>query len=346
MSLLPAGTLDSLSMFEATAALPEQIQQAAAAAALVDGLPDFERIENVLVLGMGGSGIAGDVLAHVAGRFLAVPVVVHKGYAVPSFVSPSTLCFAVSCSGNTEETLEAAEEAYTFGAQLVTVSMGGRLAELAAEWNVPHVPVDQKIPQPRAAIGALAIPPMVVLERMGGFPGASQWIDDAVSQLQRRRDRLSADRNDAATLARKLGRTIPVVYGGSGIGQAAAGRWKTQINENAKAPAFAGTVPELTHNEIAGWGQHGDLTRQVFSLVTLRHDHEHPQTTRRFDLIAEIMDEVVAGRHAVQAEGEGPLAQFFDLVLFGDFVSLHLATQEQIDPGPVPILDHIKASLR
>ena len=149
----------------------------------------------------------------------------------------------------------------------------------------------------------------------------------------------------AELLARSIGRTLPIIYGGGEIGQVAANRWKSQCNECAKVPAFANVVPELCHNEICGWGQHGDLTRQVFSLVTLRHDHEHPQVSRRFDLIADLIDEVVADRFTVQAEGEGTLAQLLDLVLFGDFVSLHMAAQEGLDPGPIPVLEQMKAEL-
>ncbi|MER3453042.1 MAG: bifunctional phosphoglucose/phosphomannose isomerase, partial [Acidimicrobiia bacterium] len=122
-------------------------------------------------------------------------------------------------------------------------------------------------------------------------------------------------------------------------------RWKTQFNENAKIPAFWNTQPELCHNEVAGWGQHGDLTRQVVTLVALRHDDEHPQVQRRFELVYELMEEVVASIVEVRAEGEGMLAQLFDLILVGDFTSLHLAFREGVDPGPVPALDHLKTSL-
>jgi glucose/mannose-6-phosphate isomerase len=125
----------------------------------------------------------------------------------------------------------------------------------------------------------------------------------------------------------------------------AARRWKTQINENAKAPAFTGTIPELCHNEIVGWGQHGDMTRQVFTLVELRHDEEHPQEARRFDLVRDLLAEVTHDVIEVRAIGEGPLAQLFDLTLVGDFVSLHMAAQEGIDPGPVPVLDDMKRAL-
>jgi glucose/mannose-6-phosphate isomerase len=198
---------------------------------------------------------------------------------------------------------------------------------------------------PRAGIGAVSIPPLVLLERMGLFPGASGWIGEAVLQLKRRRDELIKDGNAIVHLSKRIGRTMPIIYGGGGIGTAAATRWKAQCNENAKVPAFANSVPELCHNEICGWGQHGDVTRQVFSLVHLRHDHEHPQVMRRFDLVAEIMREIVAGVETVQASGEGPLAQLFDLIIQGDFLSLHLAANEGIDPGPIPVLDYLKAEL-
>ena len=143
-----------------------------------------------------------------------------------------------------------------------------------------------------------------------------------------------------------IGRTIPLVHGAQSLGAAAALRWKTQVNENAKAPAFSAVYPELCHNEIAGWGQNGDVTRQIMTLVNLRHDAEHPQVVRRFELVAEILREVVADILEVRAEGEGELAQLLDLILVGDFVSLHLAAREGIDPGPVPALDEIKQRLR
>jgi glucose/mannose-6-phosphate isomerase len=333
-------------MLDATAGLPEQIEVAAEAARGLGGLPPREQIENVLVLGMGGSGVSGDLLTVIAGPFMPVPVVVIKGYEPPSYVNENTLVFAISFSGDTEETVDAVTTAAMAGAPVVSVCHGGELKRLSDSWHAPVVPVAEGIPAPRAALGALAIPPLVVLEDIGLFPGAGEWIARAVEQLKRRRDALLADGNPAEELARRIDRTMPIVYGGGGIGQVAATRWKTQVNENAKAPAFHNTVPELCHNEIAGWGQHGDVTRQVFSLVQLRHEHEHPQVMKRFELVSQWTDEVVADIHEVRAEGDGALAQLLDLVLFGDFTSLHLAFQNDVDPGPVPVLDDIKAALR
>ena len=338
--------LDSENMFDVTASLPEQVADAARVARDVDRLPDRASIENVVVLGMGGSGIAGDILRAAAGPFMSIPVVIVKSYELPAFVGDASLVFAISFSGDTEETVGAATAAAMEGAKIVAFTSGGELARLAEGWNAPVVPVPSSIPQPRAALGAMAIPPLVVLEHVGLFPGATQWIDLAVSQLQRRRDRLTRDGNEAEQLARRIGRTIPLMHGGGAIGATAAQRWKTQVNENAKAPAFWSAQPELCHNEVCGWGQHGDATRQLVTLVALRHDSEHPQVQRRFDLVFDLMREVVASIEEVHAEGEGDLAQLLDLILFGDFVSLHMAYQEGIDPGPVPALVDLKHRLK
>jgi glucose/mannose-6-phosphate isomerase len=337
--------LDSLDMWGAAAGLPEQVEAAVGSARGLSGLPTRQQVENVVVLGMGGSGIAGDVLVAVAAPFMPVPVAVVKGYEPPDYVGPGSLVFAISFSGNTEETVEAAAGAFEAGASLVVVAGGGQLVQVASEWEVPVVEVPTDIPQPRAALGAMAVPPLVALEEIGLFPGALQWVDQAVDQLSRRRDELVRPGNRAEALARQIGRTIPLVHSSQALGSAAALRWKAQINENAKCPAFVNVYPELCHNELAGWGQHGDATRQLITLVNLRHDAEHPQVARRFELVAAVLREVVADILEVRAAGEGDLAQLLDLALIGDFVSLHMAGNEGIDPGPIPVLEDLKREL-
>jgi glucose/mannose-6-phosphate isomerase len=338
--------LDSLGMFEAAATLGDQIRRAAQSAAAVDGLPDAGGIASVLVAGMGGSGIAGDLTAAMCSPVLDVPVTVWKGYDVPQFVGPDTLVFAVSNSGNAEETVEVATHAHKRDAHLVVVTSGGELGRLAEEWGTPVVPVDGSIPMPRAGLGAVSVPPLIVLERLGMLSGISTKIAAAADHLDARAQKLTAAQSPAADLARRIGRTLPIVYGGGVLGAVAAARWKAQFNENAKVASFANGVPEMTHNEICGWGQHGDVTRQVFTMILLRHDFEHPHTSRRFEMTAEICDEVVADIHTVKAEGADPLTQLLDLIMMGDFVSLELAAQSEVDPGPVPILDQIKTALR
>ncbi len=339
-----SGLLDSVGMFDLAAALPEQVAAAGALGAGVDGLPAHDDIEHVVVLGMGGSGVAGDILAAIAGPFMPVPVTVVKGHEAPSFVGDGTLCFAISYSGDTEETVEAAQAAAAAGAHMVVLATGGQLGDLASSWEAPYIQLPE-CPMPRAGVGSVSIPPLIVLERVGLFPGATQYLADAADQLKRRRDKLIVDGGPAQKLAREIGRTMPVAYGGDALGAAAAYRFKCEVNENAKAPAFWAAVPEMAHNEICGWGQHGDITRQVMTVVRFRHAYEHPQVTRRFELTYDIIDEVVHAVLDIEAQGDGALAQLFDLILQGDFVSLHMAAEAGVDPGPIPVLVDLKAAL-
>jgi glucose/mannose-6-phosphate isomerase len=175
-----AAATDSQGMVEATTALPEQVEAAVERATGLKGLPSIDDVNAVVVLGMGGSGIAGDILLATAAPFMAVPVVVVKGYECPHFVGEGSLVFAVSHSGNTEETLQAVTDAAVNGARVVVVSGGGELTKLAEAWEAPIVPVPDDIPQPRAAVGALSIPPLIALEEIGLFPGARKWVEEAV----------------------------------------------------------------------------------------------------------------------------------------------------------------------
>src|ERR671911_1930054 len=287
--------------------------------------------------------MAGDVLAAIAAPFVSVPMLVAKGYAPPSFVGPGTLCFAVSYSGNTEETVEAAQAAAAAGARMVVVSEGGLLGKLAPSWQAPHVKLPDVV-LPRAGLGALAVPLLSMVERVGLFPGASAWVDAAVTQLRARRDALVAG-DSAQRIARSIGRTVPLVFGAGPLGAVAAQRWKAQVNENAKAPAFAATIPELCHNEICGWGQHGDVTRQVFTLVELRHGFEHEQLDKRFALTRTLIEEALAQVLEVRAEGEGRLAQLLDLMYVGDWASCYLALDHDVDPGPIDTIFQLKDAL-
>jgi glucose/mannose-6-phosphate isomerase len=339
--------VDTIGMFDLTDGLPEQAEAAVKAARGLEGLPDPETIEQVVVLGMGGSGIAGDVLLAAAAPLLPVPVVVSKTYECPAFVGEGTLVFAISVSGNTEETIQAASDAAVSGAHMVVITSGGELAHLATSWGAPIVPVPDDIPQPRAALGAVAIPPLVILEELGLFRGASYWIDAAIDQLRRRRDEISiaGDASVAADVARRIGQTIPLVQGGGTLGSTAAQRWRTQINENAKSPAFSSAQPELCHNEVCGWGSRRDITRSGLSVVNLRHDDEHPQVGRRFELVRSVLADAVSDIIEVRAAGDGALAQLFDLIIFGDYVSLWMAAEAGIDPGPVDVLVDLKRQL-
>ncbi|HEX4901571.1 MAG TPA: SIS domain-containing protein, partial [Acidimicrobiales bacterium] len=198
-------------------------------------------------------------------------------------------------------------------------------------------------PAPRFSFAPTLVTLLRVLDALGalatpvGAEGLPEALEAAGAQLGRRRDRLDSPDSDAARLARRVGRTLPLVQGASPLGAVAARRWAHQVNTNAKVASFAAALPQMLHDRLAGWGQHGDVTRQVFSLVSLRHDHEHPDDAALVPRVDELVEEVVADRHEVQAEGEGPLAQLLDLVLQGDLFSWHLAQENEIDPGPVAV---------
>jgi hypothetical protein len=170
-------------------------------------------------------------------------------------------------------------------------------------------------------------------------PDGTAAVRAAAENLSRRRDALLAPGAPPEALARRLGRTIPLVYGSAGATAVAAQWWKTQVNLNAKAPAFAATLPDLTHDELAGWGQGGDVTRQTMSLVLLRHAGEGPRTGGLFAAVRAATDEVMADVFEVQGEGDDEVSRFFDLTFVGTLVSLYLAAGEGVDPGPVPAVD-------
>jgi glucose/mannose-6-phosphate isomerase len=334
--------LDSLAFRDATFELPEQISAAVRRLSVTGDLPAHDEIANVLVLGTGAAGWVGDLLAAVAGPFLPVPLVVHKGFEPPSFVDPSTLVVAISASGDSPEVVASTGLCIEAGATVFAVTSGGALGEMADAIEAPTVYLPRATSEhpvpPRARVGALAIPVLKAFDDMGLYPGARDWIAAAIEQLRIRRDELQAPDNAAARLARALGGTMPLVYGGGVLGGVAADRWKAQINLSAKSPAFTGELPDVVHGELSGWGQHGDVTRQVLSLVLLRHDDEPPAVVEQFEQVVTWTDEVMAGIHTVQAGGEGALAQLLDLAFFGDVVALELAARAGIDPGPTPVI--------
>jgi glucose/mannose-6-phosphate isomerase len=333
---------DSIGLLQATAGLGGQLE-----AVLDSPAPELQPsgFANVAVFGMGGSGVAGAVAAALGASCSPVPIVPIAGYKAPSFLSSSSLAVAVSFSGETEETLSAAAEAASRGARLVAITQGGSLAALIEEQGGLVLEVPGGVPQPRAGLGSMTGLLLVLLEQAGVLPGARRELELAARQLARRHDELVAGKSQAAELARRIGRTIPLCHGASGLGEVAARRFKTQVNENAKAPAFVGAEPEVCHNELCGFGQSGDVTRQMLTLVSFRLPSDDRQLVRRFSLFAELVEEAIAGHIELVGEGEGDLACFFDLVATGDFASLHMAAAEDVDPGPVPVLAEVKKRL-
>ena len=342
---------DSLGVVEALRTAPEDLAAAHATTARVlasAALPDPDRYDHVCVLGMGGSGVVGDVLAAVASGSCPVPVLVSKQQTAPTFLGPRTLAVAVSYSGSTGETLAQADAAVAAGAGLVTVAAGGPLADLGAQRGL-HLPVAPGAPGPRFALGPMVVPAVALLHRMGWLPDGHTGLQAAEAQLRVRRDacapEIAAPRNPARELARRIGVTWPLVYGAGPVGAVAALRWKQSVNENAKAPAFWNSYPELDHNEVCAWGQHGDVTRQVLSLVELVHDGSGPWLDARIAATRDLVEECVAQILTVTAAGDGPLAQLLDLAYLGDWVSTYLALDHDVDPGPIDAIARLKRAV-
>ncbi len=345
--------LDSRGVWEATAALPDRLEEALAAAerAWADlRAPAPSELDAVVVLGMGSDALAGDAVAALASAHSPVPVLASSGSGtgvdLPAFAGPRTLVVAVSSSGRDPGTLDEARTTLERGCRAAVVAAEGPLSALAVEAGVPWCPMAGAGADGAAArtqLGAATVSVLLALSRVGLIPDCRPSVTSAARTLSKRCDALAAPGGPAAEVARRIGRTIPVVYGAAGIGAVAARRWKAQVNLNAKSPAFCASVPGAIRDELAGWGQSGDVTRQVMSLVLLRHAGEDPALARLFEAVAAATDEVMADVVEARAEGDDDLGRFLDLALWGDYVSLFLAGKEGVDPGPVPVIEDLGA---
>jgi glucose/mannose-6-phosphate isomerase len=333
--LLPDGPIDSLGVLDTLLATPESV--AAAAAAPVD-VPPFAGVHGMVLVASGADALVAEAAQALVAPWSPVPVFVHTGHGLPAFVSDEWRCVSVS-RAPTPESTSALRAALDHRAVLTAVG-SGEVVEAVAEHRGAVVRCPDEVVAPRFSFASTLVSTLRLLDGLSalatplGGPGLDEAVDAAVAQLMRRRDRLGDASGDAALLARRIGRTMVLVYGAGPLGAVAARRWKQQVNDNVKAPAFDAALPQALHHELSGWGQHGDMTRQVFSLVELRHDHEHAEDVERLPRVEAMLEEVVHARHEVRAEGAGPLAQLLDLVLVGDLVSWHLAQENEIDPGP------------
>jgi glucose/mannose-6-phosphate isomerase len=352
---LDAGVLDDAARISAldprdalgqAAGLGRQLRRGYVAGRETAGLPEGDGLRAVVVCGMGGSGVAGDILRGLYADRLPLPIVVSKGYGLPEFAGPHTIVTALSFSGNTEETLSAYGEAVTRGCRVVTVSAGGALRERAEADGVAHVPLPTDVPMPRMAVGDLTASLIGALEAVGVVPSAHEELDEAAGLLDDLAGRLGPERpaakNPAKDLAAWIGARTPVVWGSEGLAEAPAGRFRTQVNENAKSPAFSAILSELDHNEIEGWSKGaGD----GYAVVALRHAREHPRVGDRLNATLDAIDGAGLDFRELHAEGRTAMEILFSLLLLGDFAATYLALLRGVDPTPVPVLMTLKEHL-
>lgn len=325
--------------------LPAQLRQAASLVEGVD-LPDA-RPRRVLVCGMGGSAAAGSLLAGAFGDG-PVDIAVRRRYGLPGHLGEGDLLVFCSYSGGTEETLSAyAEHRERFGQiPSLVLSSGGEISARAEQDGVPRIPLPGGMP-PRAALGCSLGALALALERMGALPGAGEALQEAAGLLERRDGSLALgvnQGNPARDLARRLYGRLPVFYSGPGAPAAAAERSRAQLNENAKVLAWCSQLPELDHNEVVGWEAPTPARERIF-VVAYRDPGDHPRVARRFAATREVLGGVVPDWVEVEALGSSPLARALSLVQFGDWLSVHLAERNGVDPMSIAAIDKLKARL-
>jgi len=338
---------DGAQMLGRVMRLPEQVREARA---IGEGLA-LQRpratIENIVVAGMGGSAISGDLLRSALGAELPVPMLTQRYYRLPGFVNPHSLIILSSYSGDTEETLSCYDDAIARRAPVLCICSGGELAHRANKDGHPCIAIPGGLP-PRAALGYLTIPVLVALAKLGLIADPATELDETIAlleiQCQALGPTVDEEKNRAKHLARKLHGKIPIIYA-SIENEAVALRWKGQFSENAKTLAFANCFPELNHNEIVGWEGMKELQRQ-FQVIFLRDRDDHPRIQKRMEITQELLKRETNPVVEIPSEGSSRWARLFSLIAMGDFTSVYLAVLNGVDPTPIEKIQWLKKRLR
>ena len=325
--------------------IPEHLRDALWRVESASGLMEqWDSANGLIVAGMGGSAIGGGLARAILGDHATRPIAVSRAYGLPPWATPETTVLCASYSGNTEETLACFEAAGFVGARRVVVTSGGRLAELARAENVPVIPIPGGF-QPRAAVAYLTVATLEVAALCGVAPRMTSEVDVAASHAEALVTEWGPDGDEdnlAKTIARSIAGSVPIIMG-AGVTAPIAYRWKTQLNENAKLPAFAAELPELNHNEIVGWEGVGSLG--PFSAIFLDDADHHPRVHARMELTDWLVEPGAAITHRVATRGRNAVERVFSLVLLGDLVSMYTAVVRGIDPTPVSVIERLKAQL-
>jgi glucose/mannose-6-phosphate isomerase len=326
--------------------LPQQCSEARTLAERCALPVNYRQADAIMILGMGGSAIGGDLLCALVRDECSVPISVNRDYDLPAFVGNQTLVIASSYSGNTEETLSAFAQALERGAMALAITTGGQLAETCRRRNLPLIAFEYES-QPRAALGYSFVTLLVLLQELGYIAGKAGQLEEAMRSLEDLRPRIGVEvpeaDNPAKQLARRLEGKLPVFYGAGHLSEVAR-RGKCQWNENAKAWAFWEILPELDHNSVAGYGRPGSLAPHLHVLM-LASDLYHPRHQVRFDVTAEILTQNGIPHEAIQVTGKSRLSQMLWAIHFVDFVSYYLAALNGTDPTPVDNIAYLKQRL-
>ncbi|MDD5127775.1 MAG: bifunctional phosphoglucose/phosphomannose isomerase [Dehalococcoidales bacterium] len=326
--------------------LPAQCEQAWQEISQFKLPADYAMVDKIVILGMGGSAIGGDLAASLAFSESRVPVTVNRDYHLPASVDKKTLVIASSYSGNTEETLTAFKDARKAGAKLLAATTAGELKNIAGKESIPAFIFGYKA-QPRAALGFSLLPLLGILQKLGFVKDKSADVAEMLKVMRGLAERINENvptaGNPAKRLAADLHGKIPVIYG-SGILADIARRWKTQINENSKGWAFYEVLPELNHNAVVGY-QFPAALKDAIKVIMLRSPLLEPRVLLRYQITGELLDKAGVTHEDVAGEGSSALSQMMSLVLFGDYVSYYLAILYEVDPSPVAVIGYLKDRL-
>jgi glucose/mannose-6-phosphate isomerase len=307
---------------------------------------DYAKPDTIVVAGMGGSGIGGELLKDWARDRITVPIEVCKDYSLPAYVQRKTLVFVVSYSGETEETLSVFRDAIERKCMIVCISSGGKLHEFAERLSLPHLLVPSGM-APRATLPYLLIPLLTTLGKIRLVSGINDEISETISVLKQvgleNSPEKLLDDNPSKKLAKNVRGTVPAVYG-FGFYRTAAHRLKTQFNENSKNPAKWETFPELDHNEIVGWEEPAELA-ECFSAIFIRDPEEPPEIRQRIEVTKGLMSRRMRRIYELHSLGTSRLTRMASVICRGDFASVYLAILRGIDPTPVKTITLLKKEL-
>jgi glucose/mannose-6-phosphate isomerase len=335
-------------MYDKIYNFPEQLEEAAKiGASLKPDTEYYNDIAHIIVVGMGGSAIGGDLVRSYIADKVPVPFYICRHYTLPEFVNEHSLVIVSSYSGNTEETLSAFKEAIDRKAKIACITSGGKVAELARENNYLLATLPKGYP-PRAALGFSFIPLLYFLSKVGFIGPVDDDIARLAEGLKSVRDKYAADvdtdKNPAKKLAEKLYGKIPIIYTGPELTDAIGTRWKGQICENSKCLAFNNQFPEFNHNELVGW-KVIDSYKDKIVVVYLKNNEDHDRVSRRMDIVRQVIEKLQVEVIDVNSQGDFRLGRMFSLIQLGDFASLYLALLNEVDPTPVEVIDFLKGEL-
>lgn len=340
--------LDPKNMLQATADFPLQIEECWEDWKNIPLPTHFINAKNVLILGIGGSGISAALVSTLAEKMCHIPVAACRDYTLPVWVDHNTLIIAVSHSGNTEETLETFTQAALKTDKLITISMGGRLASLGSQHKALSYQYYSDVPQPRVAIGYQITSLLAIFGKLKFIEINDDDIKEAVILLKGLVKKLSPENsstyNLSKQLAQKLLGKIPVIVG-SGTLTEVARRWKGDFNENAKQAAYFEILPEMNHNALVGFEFPKNLDNEIFVII-LQSQFDHARNKLRQSIVAQILQKKRISYETVMMQPAGSIyAEMFQAITFGGFTSIYLAILNNIDPEPVEIINFLKDKL-